>query len=109
LSSFNLFRALEFWQGFIILLTGWMLLQLCSVFVLDMSLLASLLVQKDDLPEPILKYLFKQANKTRVPIPVRGRLNGKPFKQTLVKYQGPWRLYLNTQMRKETKLGIGDS
>jgi len=42
--------------------------------------------------EDVLNSLFQQANKTRSPIPVRGTINGKKFKQTLVKYQGaiPW-------------------
>ena len=35
-----------------------------------------------DVPKQILNYLFKQANKTKEPIPVKGKLNGKTFKQT---------------------------
>jgi len=59
-------------------------------------------------PVDILNILFKQAGKTKGPIPVRGTLNGKRFKQTLVKYQGAWRLYLNTQMRQDAGIDVGD-
>jgi hypothetical protein len=59
-------------------------------------------------PAPVLEELFRQARKTQGPIPVRGRLNGKVFTQTLVKYRGLWRLYLNTQMRKDAGVGVGD-
>ena len=59
-------------------------------------------------PENVLDSLFKQSGKTRGPIPVRGKLNGKQFRQTLVKYQGAWRLYLNTPMRRGVGLEVGD-
>ncbi|MCW5896348.1 MAG: YdeI/OmpD-associated family protein [Bacteroidetes bacterium] len=52
--------------------------------------------------------LHKQAHRTTGPIPVRGKLNGKRFHQTVVKYQGAWRLYLNTQMRMDAALDVGD-
>jgi uncharacterized protein DUF1905 len=51
------------------------------------------------LPEDVLNTLFRQADKNKGPIPVRGTLDGKRFKQTLVKYQGACGLYLNTPMR----------
>ena len=60
------------------------------------------------LPEDSLNTLFKQADKNKGPIPVRVTLNGKRFKQTLVKYQGAWRLYLNTQMRQAAGIDVGD-
>jgi len=60
------------------------------------------------LPEDILNALFKQADKNKGPISVRGRLNGKSFRQTLVKYRGAWRLYLNTPMRQEAGIDVGD-
>jgi len=60
------------------------------------------------LPEDILNTLFKQADKNSGPIPVRGRLNGKRFMQTLVKYRGEWRLYLNTPMRQDAGIDVGD-
>lgn len=60
------------------------------------------------LPDAVLKAVFKQAGKERAPIPVRGKLNGKVFKQTLVKYRGAWRLYLNGAMREAAHLEVGD-
>jgi hypothetical protein len=51
-------------------------------------------------PVEILELIFKKANKTRGPIPVKGKLNDAKFKQTLVKYSGDWRLYLNGIMLK---------
>jgi hypothetical protein len=59
-------------------------------------------------PEKILKQLFKQAQKDKGPVPVRGTLNGHKYKQTLVKYSGKWRLYLNTPMRKAAAIDVGD-
>jgi hypothetical protein len=55
-----------------------------------------------------LQALFRQAGKSKGPIPVRGTLNGKRFRQTVVKYQGAWRLYLNTEMRREAGVEVGD-
>jgi hypothetical protein len=60
------------------------------------------------LPAPVLENLFKQSGKTKGPIPVRGTLNGKKYKQTLVKYSGKWRLYLNTPMREAAGIDVGD-
>ncbi|MDB5283680.1 MAG: hypothetical protein JWO06_2755 [Bacteroidota bacterium] len=60
------------------------------------------------LPAAVLKAIFKQAGKERGAIPVRGKLDGYPFIQTLVKYSGKWRLYLNTPMRKAAKKDVGD-
>jgi Domain of unknown function (DUF1905)/Bacteriocin-protection, YdeI or OmpD-Associated len=60
------------------------------------------------LPKDILLGIFKEANKDKGPIPVKGTINGHKFIQTLVKYSGKWRLYLNTPMRKATKLSVGD-
>ncbi len=61
------------------------------------------------LPEPVLNHIFKQADKNKGTIPVRGKLDGHPFIQTLVKYSGAWRLYLNTPMRKATGKDVGDT
>ena len=60
------------------------------------------------LPEDVLNILFKQADKNKGPIPVRGTLDGKRFKQTLVKYQGAWRLYLDNPMRQDAGIDVGD-
>lgn len=61
-----------------------------------------------DPPDSALEKLFKLAGKDKGPIPVRGRLNGAEFIQTLVKYQGTWRLYINGQMLKDSGLKVGD-
>lgn len=61
------------------------------------------------LPSAVLKQLFIQAGKDKGPIPVCGTLNGHKFIQTLVKYSGNWRLYLNTPMRKAANLDVGDT
>jgi len=61
------------------------------------------------LPEDVLQELFRQAGKNKGPIPVRGTINKKKFTQTLVKYSGKWRLYLNTPMRKSAGLDVGDT
>ena len=60
------------------------------------------------LPEVVLQSLFKQGGKDKGAIPVRGTLNGNAFTQTLVKYSGKWRLYLNTPMRKAAGIDVGD-
>jgi hypothetical protein len=60
------------------------------------------------LPEDILSELFKQAGKSKGPIPVHGTIDGKRFMQTLVKYQGDWRLYINGEMRQAAGVDVGD-
>jgi len=55
-----------------------------------------------------LQLIFVQSGKKSGPIPIRGTVNGKPFIQTLVKYSGKWRLYLNTPMRKGAGVDVGD-
>ena len=61
------------------------------------------------LPDGCLKLLQEVAGKNKGPIPVKGLLNGKPFTQTLVKYAGEYRLYLNTPMRQVTNTKVGDT
>ena len=61
------------------------------------------------LPDKVLEYLFVQAGKNKGNIPVRIKMDGHEFTQTLVKYSGHWRLYLNTPMRKAAKKEVGDS
>lgn len=61
------------------------------------------------LPEEILDAVFKQAGKDKGAIPVRGTIQSKAFKQTLVKYAGAWRLYLNTLMREDSNTKVGDT
>jgi hypothetical protein len=62
-----------------------------------------------DVPDEVLEYLFKKAGKNKGPIPVKGKLNGKKFTQTVVKYGGAWRLYLNGPMRKSAGIDTGDT
>ena len=59
-------------------------------------------------PERILKQIFIQAGKETGYIPVRGTVNDKAYKQTLVKYKGAWRLYINTTMLKKSPERIGE-
>lgn len=51
-------------------------------------------------PEKILNDIFAAAGKDKGPVPVKGKLNGAAYKQTLVRYEGEWRLYLNGIMLK---------
>lgn len=60
-------------------------------------------------PDKILKEIFNQAGRDKGHIPVHGTINGKPYKQTLVKYAGEWRLYINTQMIKNSPKLIGET
>ncbi|MCB9231374.1 MAG: YdeI/OmpD-associated family protein [Bacteroidia bacterium] len=60
------------------------------------------------LPEEVLLGIFNQAGKNKGPIPVRGKIDHHPFIQTLVKYSGAWRLYLNGPMRDATQTTVGD-
>ena len=60
------------------------------------------------LPDIILQGLFAKAGKDKGPIPVRGTVNGDPFTQTLVKYAGAWRLYINTIMLKDSPKRVGE-
>jgi hypothetical protein len=60
------------------------------------------------LPPSILRELFKDAGKETSPIPVCGSLNGVAFKHNLMKYQGRWRLYVNTPMRRGAQVDVGD-
>lgn len=60
------------------------------------------------LPEAVLKYLFEEAGKDKGPIPVKGTIEGHAYIQTLVKYSGKWRLYINGPMIKAAKKDVGD-
>jgi hypothetical protein len=58
-------------------------------------------------PEKILVSIFKQAGKEKGKIPIKGTVNKLPYTQTLVKYAGEWRLYVNTKMLKDSPKKIG--
>jgi hypothetical protein len=60
-------------------------------------------------PEAVLDELFQHAGYNKGPIPVRGEINGHEFTQTLVRYAGHWRLYVNTKMLKNSPKRIGES
>ena len=60
------------------------------------------------LPERVLQEVFRQAGKSRGKIPVRMKIDGHLFPQTLIRWSGAWRLYLNTPMRKAAKKEVGD-
>jgi hypothetical protein len=58
-------------------------------------------------PAEILSAIFKEAGKDKGHIPVCGTLNDKKYQQTLVRYSGEWRLYINTLMLKDSPKRIG--
>ena len=60
------------------------------------------------LPERVLYKVFLQAGKDKGKIPVKMKIDGHEFPQTLIKWSGSWRLYLNTPMRKAAKKDVGD-
>lgn len=59
-------------------------------------------------PHEVLHALFESAGKNRGPIPIRGLINGRPFQQTLVRFKGAWRLYVNTSMLPDSPKRIGE-
>ena len=60
-----------------------------------------------DPPEDVLTVIFAQASASNGPIPIRGKINGADYVQTLVKYQGIWRLYINAEMLNSSGLTVG--
>jgi hypothetical protein len=60
------------------------------------------------LPDKILKVLFKTSGRDKGPIPIHGLINSKPYKQTLVKYRGDWRFYINMIMLPKSPQRIGE-
>ena len=60
------------------------------------------------IPEEILNEIFETSGKNKSPIPVKGTVNGKEFKQNLMKYLGEWRLYINLTMLKNSPKRIGE-
>lgn len=59
-------------------------------------------------PEEILNTIFEKSGRNKSPIPVKGTVNGKEFKQNLMKYLGEWRLYVNLIMLKNSPKRIGE-
>ena len=60
-------------------------------------------------PDEALKAVFEQAGKSKGKIPIRMKIDGHLFEQTLIKYNGHWRLYLNTPMRKSAGKEVGQT
>lgn len=61
------------------------------------------------LPPTLLQTILQAAGKQKGPVPVRLLINEKEFTQTLVKFAGEWRLYLNTPMRRTAGKDVGDN
>ena len=59
-------------------------------------------------PAAIVRKLHREAKREAGPIPVKGKLQGKAFSATVVRYSGLWRLYLNTAMRDSARVDVGD-
>ena len=59
-------------------------------------------------PDEILQALFMEAGRDRGYIPVKGFVNNRPYRQTLLKYKGHWRLYINTVMLEDSPKRIGE-
>jgi len=60
-------------------------------------------------PEKLLADLIVQTGQHKGKIAVKMIMEGKQFDQTLVKYAGYWRLYVNGPMLKATAKKVGDS
>ncbi|MGL4599786.1 MAG: YdeI/OmpD-associated family protein [Bacteroidia bacterium] len=60
-------------------------------------------------PKIILEQLFIQAGKSKGNFPVCGKVNGQHYTQTLLKYKGKWRLYINLKMLKNSTKRIGET
>lgn len=60
-------------------------------------------------PAEILASIFTSAGKSKGPIPVSGDVNGVAYTQTLVRYAGEWRFYINTKMLKNSPKRIGET
>ncbi|HNJ90683.1 MAG TPA: YdeI/OmpD-associated family protein [Chitinophagales bacterium] len=61
-----------------------------------------------DVPEDILQKIFMAAKKDKGFIPVSGKVNNVPYRQTLVRFKGEWRLYINTSMLPRSPKRIGE-
>lgn len=60
------------------------------------------------LPDGVLAEIFRAAGREKSPIPVRGTVNGRPYEQTLMKFRGAWRLYVNMQMLDDSPRHVGE-
>ncbi len=60
------------------------------------------------LPIDILDYILETAARVKSPIPVVLTIEKQQFLQHLIKYDGAWRLYINTPMLKAANKNVGD-
>ena len=60
-------------------------------------------------PAEILKEIFAEAGKEKGHIPVCVVINDQKHRQTLVKYKGEWRLYINTTMVRDSPKRVGET
>lgn len=60
-------------------------------------------------PTDILDNLFKDAGVNKGYIPVKGKVNEKDYVQTLLRYKGEWRLYINTVILSDSPKRIGET
>jgi hypothetical protein len=59
-------------------------------------------------PDDVLNDVFSKAGRSKGPIRVYGSINGHPYEQTLVRYAGQWRLYINLTMLTNSPRRIGE-
>ena len=59
-------------------------------------------------PDPVLEAIFAAAGRRTGPIAVCGEINGDLYQQSLVRYRGAWRLYVNTTMLKDSPRRVGE-
>lgn len=59
-------------------------------------------------PSEILEKIFRESGMNNGHIPIKGEVNQIPYKQTLVKFKGFWRLYVNMEMLKNSPQRIGE-
>ena len=59
-------------------------------------------------PPDVLDQIVRQAGRSKGPIPIDGEVNGRPYRQTLMKFRGQWRLYVNMQMLDDSPRRIGE-
>ena len=59
-------------------------------------------------PEHILEAIFAAAGKRTSPVAICGEINDAAYRQSLVRFRGAWRLYVNTAMLKDSPRRIGE-
>ncbi|MDR0262121.1 MAG: YdeI/OmpD-associated family protein [Sphingobacterium sp.] len=59
-------------------------------------------------PTHILESLFRDAGISKGYIPVKGKVNDREYVQTLLRFKGEWRLYINTMMLPNSPKRVGE-